>query len=241
MDEVSVAKSVVICLESDEEKIYIPWTPDTIDFDGSETRVAEYEIVNKGLYQVPTGQNLRSVSWEGTFPGEDHVDNLPFLHEIGEEGIESPTKYIGYFEKWRKKGTLVKVLIYEDEENIATTPIFDVECIIGNYTATMAGGFGDINYNVTFTEYREITITAKETAKDPEKKKKIPKTHKVKSGETLHSISVKYWGNGKKKSSLYKWNKKVIEKAAKKHGKKSSKKGKYLYKGTVLNLHNPKK
>jgi len=229
-------QNMIIRLKSDEDKLTIPWTPDSIEISGNETRVAEYEIINKGQFQVPSGRNLRSVSWESTFPGESHL-NLPFLNAPGDEDILSPIDSINIFEKWRKKGIVVNVLIYETRNDVTTT-YFDQDCILGDYSGTFAGGAGDIQYSVTFTEYREITIKEKETSGGGGGST-IPKTHKVKKGETLHSISVKYWKNGSKKNSLYKWNKKVIEKAAKKHGKKSSKKGKYLYAGTVLKLYNP--
>ena len=52
----------------------------------------------------------------------------------------------------------------------------------------------------------------------------------------MKKISKKMYGTQKYAPKIYKWNKKKIEKAARKHGRKSSKKGKYIYKGTKLKL-----
>ena len=64
--------------------------------------------------------------------------------------------------------------------------------------------------------------------------KKIFNTILKVSLERLTMIAKKWLKDSSKGSAIYKKNKKVIEKAAKKHKRKSSSKGKYLYKGTVL-------
>ena len=230
-------RQTIIRLKCEDDTLTIPWTPDSIEINGNEIRVAEYEVINKGQYQIPSGLNLGSISWESTFPGEGHQD-LPFLIVPDEDELIPPNKFLSLLRSWKNKGKVVNVLVYDTFKDVTTT-YFDHDCLLSDYTATLAGGFGDVSYSVSFTEYREITISKKKTSGGGGNSSKIPKTHKVKKGETLHSISVKYWKNGSKKNDLYKWNKKVIEKAAKKHGKKSSQKGKFLYKGTVLKLYNP--
>lgn len=61
-------------------------------------------------------------------------------------------------------------------------------------------------------------------------------THKVKKGDTLINIARRYYKDEKEWSRIYKANKKVIEKEAKKHGRKSSSQGHYIYVGTELYL-----
>lgn len=97
---------------------------------------------------------------------------------------------------------------------------------------------GDVNYTLSIKEYR-----------NPEKRiaKKTTKTkYKVKTGDTLAKIAYKHLGKTSYKSTIYDQNKRAIEAAFKKHQKvlkkagkaqvksKTSKKGKYLYKGTIL-------
>lgn len=73
------------------------------------------------------------------------------------------------------------------------------------------------------------------TRTDSKKKKK---THVVKGKDTLQSIAKKYYGSGSYADKIYKANKTAIEKAAKKHGLKSSSKGGvkgwWLFDGTKL-------
>lgn len=73
------------------------------------------------------------------------------------------------------------------------------------------------------------------TSKKPRPVEKKPtKTHTVKSGDCLWSIAKKYYGKGSKYTVIYNANKTVIENAAKKHGKKSSSNGHWIYSGTKL-------
>lgn len=61
-----------------------------------------------------------------------------------------------------------------------------------------------------------------------------PKTHTVVKGDNLWKISKKYYGAGSKWRTIYDANKTVIENAAKRHGKKSSSDGWWIYPGTKL-------
>ena len=56
----------------------------------------------------------------------------------------------------------------------------------------------------------------------------------VKSGDTLWGIAKKYYGSGSQYTKIYEKNKTIIEETAKKHGKKSSSKGHWIWSGTVL-------
>ncbi len=85
----------------------------------------------------------------------------------------------------------------------------------------------EVTYDGTVTEATTKTVTKN-------------KTYTVKSGDTLWAIAKKYYGSGKKYTSIYNANKSVIEAAAKAHGKKSSNKGQWIYKGTVLTIPNTK-
>lgn len=68
------------------------------------------------------------------------------------------------------------------------------------------------------------------------KTKEKEKKYTVKKGDTLLKIARKELNDESQRKSIYTLNKRVIEKAAKEHGRKSSSGGYYLYKGTVLKL-----
>lgn len=92
-------------------------------------------------------------------------------------------------------------------------------------TDSVSDGF-DSRVSLEFKEYRKYGAV---------KVKKIPNTYTIKSNkETLTLIAKKWLKDSSKGFAIYKKNKKVIEKAAKKHKRKSSSKGKYLYKGNCF-------
>lgn len=103
----------------------------------------------------------------------------------------------------------------------------------------------DIAVKLTMKEYRQWGIkklVVKKSSKKASKKKtgknskSAAKTYKVKKGDTLLNIAKKQLGSSSRRKEIYKLNKSRIEQAAKKHGRKSSSNGLYLYKGTVLKL-----
>lgn len=77
---------------------------------------------------------------------------------------------------------------------------------------------------------------SKTTVEKETKKVTDPKTHTVVKGDTLCKISKKYYGTSDKWKTIYNANKKVIEDAAKKHGKSSSSNGHWIYPGTKLTI-----
>lgn len=66
--------------------------------------------------------------------------------------------------------------------------------------------------------------------------KAAPTTYTVKKGDSLWKIAKKELNNEKKYKEIYDLNKNLIESDAKKHGKKSSLKGHFIYPGLVLKL-----
>ena len=78
------------------------------------------------------------------------------------------------------------------------------------------------------------TTTKASTTEKRETKSNSGKKYTIKSGDTLWSIAKKYYGNGNEWKKIYNKNKSVIENTAKKHGKKSSSQGHWIFPGCVL-------
>ena len=111
---------------------------------------------------------------------------------------------------------------------------------ISKFEAKFSGGFGDITYSISFAPYNDssvsVTKASSSSSKETNRTTVTSKTHTVKSGDTLWGIAEKYYGSGTKHTTIYKANKDVIESTAKKHGKKSSENGKWIYPPTKLTL-----
>ena len=58
----------------------------------------------------------------------------------------------------------------------------------------------------------------------------------VKKGESLWSIAKRFYGSGSEWRLVYEKNKTIIEKTARKYGRKDSVKGNFIYPGTILHL-----
>ena len=63
-----------------------------------------------------------------------------------------------------------------------------------------------------------------------------PKTHTVKSGDTLIAIAKYYYGDGKLYTKIFEANKTGLDNEAKKHGKQSSSNGHWIYVGYKLTI-----
>lgn len=215
---------IYITERNGSREIRIPWLPEEIAYKSGGTTMATYEIMNKGEVAVPTGSGLASCSWSSTFPGKNRTDR-----SMLRGGWKSPEHYHKILEYWKVNGTPLRVLV-------TGFPI-NMNVILENYEAKAAGGFGDWEYDVSFLEDRDITISSNAAKKTSTKRaaQKIT-THTVKSGDTLWALSKKYLGAGSKWKTIYNANKSIIEKTAKKHGKKSSSNGHWIYPGTKLKI-----
>lgn len=83
-----------------------------------------------------------------------------------------------------------------------------------------------------FVGFAQLTAVTKKTRKS----KSIATDYVVKKGDSLLTIARKQLNDGSKRKKIYELNKKTIEATAKKHGRKSSSNGNWLYPGTKLKL-----
>lgn len=206
--------------------IRIPWLPEKILFESGGTIRATYDILEKGPVEVPTGSGLCAYSWQSTLPGEKRTDESMLRGKW-----QTPATYHNILEDWKQKGTPLNLMV--------TGYPINKDVILDDYQGSATGGFGDIEYDVKFIEDRDITITAetvKASTPAPKRTSAQSKTHTIKKGDTLWAISKTYYSNGNKWKTIYDANKEIIESTAKKHGKKSSDNGHWIYPGVTLTI-----
>lgn len=162
------------------------------------------------------------------------------------DGFNPPEEYLKLLRKLKKDKEHFELMIVRDIEEDGTVENFVKTVTLEELEISEdAGEGGDIIASCSFKEWKDYatkiknTNTGTTTTKTKTLKPK-KKSYTVKKSDTLKKISKKMYGTQGYASKIYKWNKKAIENAAKKHDRKSSKKGKYLYKGTKLKLKNIK-
>lgn len=86
------------------------------------------------------------------------------------------------------------------------------------------------------TKAKKTTTSSSKKKRSTDNKTKKAKSYTVKKGDCLWNIAKKYYGSGAKWKTIYNANKSIIEKTAKKYGKKSSSNGHWIYPGTKLTI-----
>lgn len=187
-----------IVLKFDDEELILPVNPPSFE-NGASNNNTTVPINNVGdINLLSKNRGLYEITIESFFPVEDY-DFL--LTEF-----QKPYTLVKKVKKWFESN-LVGTLV------IAGTNI-SMTCSITSFSYGENDGHGDVNYSLTFTEYRNLTITdstkkktISKTSKTIEKKSTSRTTKEVKSqtyivkvGDSLCSIAKKLTGD----SSNYK-------------------------------------
>lgn len=200
-------------------KIALALLPDSVKAKTS-VNTLSYGFISIGEVKMPNGQKLQQFSWDGTFPGQNQK-NLPFIKK---QHYRTPKEMINIIETWRKNGTRIILMLTETSIN--------VEVYLSSFNYEWTGGSGDVKYDISFVEAKEVavyTITEAKTTQSAQNSNisqgsrpatktsnntgtntEQTKTYTVKKGDCLWNIAQKYLGSGARYTEIYKLNKSVI-------------------------------
>lgn len=224
-----------------------PIAPEKINMKvGSNNKVVS--LINQGDVNIIRPPGLAEIEFDARFP----MHNYPYA--TGTNG------YSSYHAMYRAYYNLIKNLkvnkrtfrFIVTRKTIKNSRSWDTNELVTleDFEIMEDAGEGDdviISFKLkSYVKYgaKKIIVKSNNTVKkEPVKppapnKTKKSKTHVVKKGDCLWNIAIKYYGNKNalKWKNIYKANKTIIEKTAKKYGFKSSNNGWWIFPGTKLTI-----
>lgn len=226
------------------EKVLFPVTPGKLNtkINGKNKTIT---LINEGEVNLVKTTGLTDLSTEVLLPA---LTEYPFA--VYPDRFRKPKYYLKKLEKWKQKKKPVTFKLLRTSPN-GKKLLWDtsMEVTIEDYEIIEDAeqqGF-DVVVKISMREYRhwgakKLVIRNKGGIKHtvfikkPRKTKDPAKSYTVKKGDTLKNIARKQLGDGSKWKKIYTLNKKTIEEAAKKRGRKSSSNGYWIFPGTKLKL-----
>lgn len=226
-----------IWLNNEDDQIRFPILPSSWKVNTGQNNTTE-NVHRKGEVNLLGEKTLETIEISSFFPSKEY----PFCQYHGFN--TDPYFYVEKIKGWKEKKITPRLIITGKAK-------INMPVSIEGFDYGEEDASGDVAFTLNLKEYVVVKYTEKKKntnttdGKEVEKKDKDTNskkpgknvkttTYTIKKGDTLWSIAKKKTGNSSNWKKIYKKNKTVIEKAAKKHGKKSSSNGKWIYPGTKL-------
>ena len=170
----------------------------------------ELNINQLGLITLIGKRALKKVTISSFFPIEDYDFLVP-----DSTRFDDPWEYVKKLAGWR--GKVLQFAISDTSSYVSWQCVIDGDFIYGE------AGSGDVNYSITFKEYK--AASSKRSTKDVRKL-----NYTTKKDDTMSKICKQKLGKSSQHKTMYKQNKKKIDNGFKKYMKGMTKAQKKKYK-----------
>ena len=132
-------------LTADGEEIQLCMPPEEIRVKSS-TNFRTFNVVESGEIKIPKGEQLTAISWRGTLPGA----GVLLYSSIKKAAWDKPVELIKIINRWRERGTKLKLLITQ-------TPV-NLDVYVKSFDYTAKGGLGDYTYDINFVAAKPLLV-----------------------------------------------------------------------------------
>lgn len=200
-------------------------------------------LINEGDINILKSPSLIEVEFEARFPMRKYPysrNPMPFQ------------SYADILKKLKENKKSFRFIVSRTTPRGSKTWDTNLLVALEDYTLNENAEEGDdVLVSIKLKQYKEYgvkiiktnaqsssrpTTSTSATSRGTESKDTSQQTYTVKSGDCLWNIAKKYYGSGSKYTVIYNANKSAIEADAKKHGKKSSSNGHWVWAGLVLTI-----
>ena len=197
-------------------------------------------LINEGDINILKSPSLIEVEFEARFP----MRKYPYSREVSDFKT-----YFDKFKELKEKRKSFRFIVARSTPNGKSTWDTNLLMALESFELSEKANEGDdvlIFFKLKqYKEYGVIMIEDPDSGssggdqggnRSDDDKTEESKVYTVKSGDCLWNIAKSFYGNGSKHTVIYNANKSAIEDDAKKHGKKSSSNGHWIWPGLKLTI-----
>lgn len=222
------------------DKLKLPVTPESLEIK-IKNKNKTVDLINEGEINLLKTPGLSEVSFSFLLP----QNNYHFADDL-----QSVEVYMDKLENLKTEQKSFQFIVYREAYGKVLFET-NMKVSLEDYTISeSADDNTDLRVSVNLKQYRDwgtktikvkrksgaSTKKATKKSTSTKSKKSSSSTYTVKKGDCLWNIAKRFYGSGTQWKKIYNANKSVIEKTARKYGRKSSSNGHYIYPNMKLTI-----